>query len=155
MTKVFNFSLNKVLDYRQNVEDSCGVVLKKALSHLEAEQGKLNELIEHKDVVLKDTAGDEYPDQNPTAASLLQTIDYITQLNEKINSQTDSVKKSFLSVKKNRDELIKALKNRKSLEKLKEKHFRAYYKAIRKKEKYRESEVALRMVNNNKTREIT
>ncbi len=154
MTKAFNFPLNKVLNYRQNVEDTRGVILKKSMTVLEKEQEKLNNLVDLKNIILNEEIDEDQSNRTQTVAAFLQTIDYIIQLNEKIDSQSDNVNKSSMSVKKNRDELIQALKDRKSLEKLKEKYLLAYRKVIRKKELAKENEVAARIVTNKKTREI-
>jgi flagellar FliJ protein len=155
MNKTTQFPLQKVLNYRQTIEDTRGITLKQAQSLLHREEQKLDDLENHKDLVLNDNQKDYQEEKLLTTTTLLQTMDYIVQLNDKIEAQHNHVKKTSQKVEKNRDEYIQASKNRKMIEKLKEKYLTEYHKDFRKKELKQESEIANRIVSNQKKNEIS
>jgi flagellar FliJ protein len=146
MNKTAHFPLQKVLNFRQTIEDTCGVTLQQTQSLLHREEQKLGDLENHKNLILNDNPKDLEEEKLLTTTTLIQTIDYIMQLNDKIEAQHNHVKKTSQKVEKNRKEYIQAAKNRKTIEKLKEKYLTEYHKEAGKKERFKESEIATRIV---------
>jgi len=155
MHKTTQFPLQKVLNYRQTIEDTRGIILKQAQSLLHREEQKLDDLENHKDSVLNNNQKNIQEEKLLTTTTLLQTMDYIVQLNDKIEAQHNHVKKTSRKVEKNRNEYIQASKNRKVIEKLKEKFLTEYHKDFRKKELKQESEIANQIVSNQKKNELS
>ena len=144
MAKSFNFSLKKVLKYRIDQEDLKASDLKKSKAALRLEKNRLKHLQTKKSNHLGETE-DLINDEETISIERLKTSsDYLAQLNEKISNQDDKVEKSNQKVNQIRKELIETSKNRKILEKLREKHYTNYKEQSKKEERRIESEIALR-----------
>lgn len=149
MVKSFHFPLQKVLDVRKIVEDRRAVALKNSQSSLNREKKQLDNLAQKKHAQLK-IDGNVCTDQvNISLNGLKVSVDYISQLNDKITSQIQVVEKSNEKMEEKRDVLIKASKEKKIVEKLREHQLTDYKIKNRKKESKEESEIALRVVSKN------
>lgn len=152
MAKSFHFPLQKVLDVRQITEDRQAISLKNSQMSLNKEKEQLENLAQKKDAQLK-VDEDEYDnvdDVNLSLNELQVTVDYISQLNNKIINQIQVVEKSNGKVEKERDVLIEASKEKKIVEKLRERQLTNYKDNYRKKMMKEESEIALRVILKNK-----
>ena len=152
MAKSFHFPLQKVLDVRQVTEDRQAISLKNSQMSLNKEKEQLENLAQKKDAQLK-VDEDEYDnvdDVNLSLNELQVTVDYISQLNNRITNQIQVVEKSNGKVEKERDVLIEASKEKKIVEKLRERQLTNYKDNYRKKMMKEESEIALRVILKNK-----
>ncbi|NLK86685.1 MAG: flagellar export protein FliJ [Clostridiaceae bacterium] len=119
----FIFKLQSVLNLKQQQEESKKNELGKAIQMLEAERSKLSELEDSMTASVKEF---NEKTKKATVHKLIEFNEYISLLNSKIKSQKDNVNNAAQYVDKVREELLKAVKERKILEKLKEKKYEEY-----------------------------
>jgi len=150
MAKSFHFPLQKVLKFKKTIEDIQAIALKKSQLSLDKENGYLNDLAQKKENLLNVKEDDDINSENLSLNKLQISSDYVSQLNDKISSQVKVVEKSYEIVDKERDDLIEVSKNKKIVEKLRERKLTSYLKNNRKKEMTKESEIALRIVSKKK-----
>lgn len=119
----FTFRLQPVLNIRNQQEENLKNEMGKAIQKLEAEKQKLHSLEDKESQIV-----DEFnkKTKKTTVKSLLQFNDYIGFLKSEIMTQKENVNKAAVNVDKVREELIKAVKNRKIMDKLKEKKKEEY-----------------------------
>jgi flagellar FliJ protein len=119
----FTFRLQPVLNIRNQQEENLKNEMGKAIQKLEAEKQKLRSLEEKENQIV-----DEFnkKTQKTAVKSLLQFNDYIGFLKSQIISQKENVNKAAVNVDKVREELVKAVKNRKIMDKLKDKKKEEY-----------------------------
>ena len=119
----FIFKLQSVLNIKQQQEDNKKNELGKAIQSLEAEKQILNGL----ESSLADTVREfNEKAKKTTVHKLIEFNEYLSLLNSKIKSQKENVNNAALYVDKVREELVMAVKERKILEKLKEKKHEEY-----------------------------
>lgn len=120
----FKYQFETILNLKMRMEDMKKGELKLALDRLEKEKEKLIELNKDKEIqyeVVKEKQKDKF-----TAEDLKLFNNYIDALNKKINYQETMVAKEEKKVNKVREELIKASKEKRMFEKLKEKKLEEY-----------------------------
>lgn len=140
MAKFFNFPLQKVLDVRKHTEDRKAVELGLAQETLMKKKDKLDLLRKNKESVLKDVK------LKISLGQLKIKSDYIEQINNMIQNQKAQVKKSTKNVAKKRDYLLEAVKDKKAVEILKDRHIENVRKTRKLAESKIENETAIRMV---------
>ena len=123
---MYQFKLQALLNHRRHQEELCQQELAQFRRKLAAEQEKLRrqkqqkrENIQRLQTRQKESTG---------ISDILLYINYIAQLSKTIETQTTCVREAAKKVKQKRNELIDIMKKRKTLEKLKEKDWRAYQK---------------------------
>ncbi len=144
MAKAFNFSLQKVLDVRQTLENKQAIELNKAQVALHREQDKLNDLQQEKHQRLEPERGKDNAKQSINLNALRVNNDYIYQLNEKIRHQSHEVKKPDEQVSAEREKLLHAARDKKVVELLREKYLANYKKLRNSEENKTQDEVAIR-----------
>lgn len=120
----FKYQFETILNLKMRMEDMKKGELKLALDRLEKEKEKLIELNKDKEIqyeVVKEKQKNKF-----TAEDLKLFNNYIDALNKKINYQETMVAKEEKKVNKVREELIKASKEKRMFEKLKEKKLEEY-----------------------------
>jgi flagellar FliJ protein len=119
----FVFKLQPVLNVKRQVEDNIKNELGKAVRKLEEEKQKLAALVN----VLEGIVA-EFNDRTrkTTVSKLILYNAYLSLLDFKIKQQKVNVNKASVNVDKIREELIFAMKERKIMEKLKEKKYEMY-----------------------------
>lgn len=134
----FNFRLQPVLNIRNQQEENLKNEMGKAIQHLEAEKQKLLSLENKKSQIV-----DEFnkKTKKTTVKSLLQFNDYLEFLKAEIISQKENVNKAAINVDKIREELVKAVKTRKIMDKLKEKKKEEYVQEEKKLENKANDEI--------------
>ncbi len=145
MAKAFNFSLQRVLDIRQSIENQKTIELSNAQVAFRVEEEKLNHLKEKKETVMGTDDGTLEQPVKIDLNSLKVNQIYLEQLSREINVQTREVKKSDDVVTRHRELLMHARKDKKVLELLKEKYLMEYKKTKNREETKNESEVAIRI----------
>ncbi|HBN27669.1 MAG TPA: flagellar export protein FliJ [Clostridiaceae bacterium] len=113
--KKFVFKLQKVLDYRFEIEEKKKDEFAKAQKKLLSEKNKLESLIERK----KSAVEDKSNYKSKLDYQLL--LNYIDFMDDKIENQMAEIKKAEDELAIKKDELTKSTADRKVIEKLKEK----------------------------------
>lgn len=111
----FVFKLQKVLDYKFEIEEKKKDEFAKAQKKLLSEKDKLENLIERK----KSAVEDKSNYKSKLDYQLL--LNYIDFMDNKIENQMAEIKKAEDELAIKKDELIKSTSDRKVIEKLKEK----------------------------------
>lgn len=120
----FKYQFETILNLKARMEDMKKGELKLALDRLEKEKAKLIELNKDKEIqyeVVKEKQKGKF-----TSEDLKLFNNYIDALNKKINYQETIVVKEEKKVNKVREDLIKASKEKRMFEKLKEKKLEEY-----------------------------
>ncbi len=119
----FKFQLQTVLNIKNQQEDNLKNELGKAVQKLEKEKSELHRLN-----FVKDRHIMEFNEKSrkTTVEKLKEYNAYISLLTSKIKRQKENVNYASQNVDKVREELIKAVKERKILDKLKEKKYEEY-----------------------------
>lgn len=151
MSKAFRFPLDKVLNLKEAMEEFRAVELEKSKRAYREEQSRLNTLKSMKSGSL-DRAPHNAQSVKPISVKSLQmSMDYIDQLNNRIKQQSSQVNRSLNSVVNNREELIVASKEKKVMEKIKERHLAVFMKKYRRRIRKEEDEVAIRRDKNGRS----
>ncbi|SHJ05625.1 flagellar export protein FliJ [Lutispora thermophila] len=120
----YKFKFQKVLEYRQSLEDQKKNLFSLSMKKYLREKDELNDLYNS----LKNCNNELYKlASNGTTIGELRDI-YEEQIfyREGIKHKTNAVIKAEEEVKKNRQELVKAMQNRKTMERLKEIYYNEF-----------------------------
>ena len=117
----FSFRLQGYLDLKSKMEDQRKQEFGQAMSVLERERGKLAALESQRTDTLssfrKHVSGGVYPQR------ISSYNNFLTWLKDSINKQTNRVKQAEAEAERRRAALAEAMKERKMLETLKDKHY--------------------------------
>lgn len=149
MAKQFQFSLQKVLNIREKIEESRTISLKNSRDILEKERKELKNLETKKNNLLDNHNNTTSSNTSFSLTDFKISTDYALQLTKYIYDQWERVDEANKIVEKNRESLIEAVKNRKVMETLKEKKRAEFLKDYNKKLLKDESEVAIRIARKN------
>lgn len=119
----FTFRLEAVLNVKRQQEENIKNELGKAMQKLETEKQKLAQL---ESSMEKTIAEFNLKTKKTTVHKLIEFNEYISLLKTDIKQQKETVIKAALNVDKIREELVKAVQERKILEKLKDKKHEEY-----------------------------
>jgi len=119
----FIFKLQSVLDLRKQKEDSVKNELAAAMRKLQAEERKLSELENKQDDTVREF---NEKTRKTTVHELVEFNEYLSVLNSRIRTQKENVNIAAQYVDKVREELVKAMKDRKILEKLKDRQYEEF-----------------------------
>ncbi len=119
----FSFRLQPVLNIRIQTEDNLKNELGKAIQLLEAEKRKHSELESELDGLVNEF---NKKTKKTTVRKLIEVKEYLSLLDSKIKRQKENVNSAMLNVDKIREELVKAVKDRKILEKLRDRKYEEY-----------------------------
>lgn len=119
----FIFKLESVLNIKQQQEDNKKNELGKAIQMLESERQKLTGLENSQAETVREF---NEKAKKTTVHKLIEFNEFLSLLNSRIKSQKENVNNASLYVDKIREELLMAVKERKILEKLKEKKHEEY-----------------------------
>lgn len=137
----FNFKLERVLNYKQTLEDykknKFGLVQQK----LNKEEAILNDFNEYKKMILNEkSSADEIK-----AGYLAMYNTYINNLNLKIKQQEKKVDETKIELERAKNEMISAVKEKKMFEKLKEREYENFtYDLMKEEEKLNDTIVSYR-----------
>lgn len=129
--KKFKFRFQKILEYKQTIEDLKRAEYNSEVQALNKEKEKLNELFEK-----SKTLNDER--NKSTTATTVKDLklynEYLTKLNEKIQEQMQITYSKERDVAIAKEILIKSVQEKKTFEKLKAKDYDQYNFEIKKEE---------------------
>lgn len=115
----FEFSLQKVLDYRQRREEQAIRAFAEAQAQLMHEQAVLHRLLIEREECLRRS----HRRERLTVELLDVEQTYLSALEERIETQRERVAEAERMVEQRREGLIEAQRERKALERLREKHY--------------------------------
>ncbi|MEE4354467.1 MAG: flagellar export protein FliJ [Desulfatiglans sp.] len=141
----YRFSLQSVLNHRKFVEEILQKELSLLLRLLADEEGKLQSL-ENMRITLSGELRDKKK-ANANVSTIMLYTGFFQRLLGDIQKQKEEVAKAGEEVERKRLEVVEAMKNRKSLEKLKEKRKRAYVGTLEKKEQDFLNEISINRFN--------
>jgi flagellar FliJ protein len=142
----FIFKLQSVLNLKKQNEDSKKNELGKAIQRLEAEKQKLAALEDTLENIVKEF---NEKTKKATVHELIEYNEYLSLLNSRIKVQKENVNNAALNVDKVREELIFAVKERKILDKLKEKQHEEFLTEQKKLEQKTNDEIVSYNHNDN------
>jgi flagellar FliJ protein len=139
---VYRFNLQVLLDYRKRIEEGFQIELSLIQRELEnARQALLSSQQE------KTHYEEELAEREAREVNLQESIlyrDYLRGIRKKIQEQRDRVASIKIEFDKKQEELLAATKNRKVLEKVKEKHAKEFMEELQKQERAFVDEVGIR-----------
>ena len=134
------FKLEALLSHRRHQEEICQKELAQTERLLADENHKLHRQKNEKSDNIQKLQIKQKKIIN--VFDIILTVRYIQQLSEKIEEQKKCARKAGSKVNQKRHELITIVKNRKTLEKLKEKEWLAYQQKVKQTERNLMDEVA-------------
>ncbi len=140
MAKQFRFPLEKVLDYKKNIEDLKAGELNHSRGKKKKEEEKLKSIEEKK----QDTIIEDGSRENMTLNQLNISTDYLLQLNAQIEKGEERVLDADTEVENKLEHLIEASKNKKVVEKLRERKLGEHKILEKKVERKQADEIANR-----------
>jgi len=138
--KHFKFPLEKILDYRKNIEDKKAEALYQSRTKKKDEEDILELIEEEKKSILKE---DKREDSN-TLNELTISSDYLNQLNNEIEKSENRIKDADKEVDKKLIDLKEASIEKKAVEKLREKKLMEHKTQLKKGERKQIDEIANR-----------
>lgn len=139
---MYRFNLQVLLDYRKRIEEGFQIELSLIQKELEnARQALLSSQQE------KTHYEEELAEREAREVNLQESIlyrDYLRGIRKKIQEQRDRVATIKMEFDKKQEELLAATKNRKVLEKVKEKHAKEFMEELQKQERAFVDEVGIR-----------
>ena len=138
---MFQFSLQSLLDHRIRLEEARQKEFSDRKKKYLREEERLARLVWDRSRCSKEFSQKQAEGVLVTE-SLLYTA-YLARLADEIRIQQKAVEQAAAKMEKKRQELVQALKDRKTIEKLKEKKYRDYLRAAKKLEEKLMDEVAV------------
>ncbi|HEY9059826.1 MAG TPA: flagellar export protein FliJ [Pseudobacteroides sp.] len=135
----FKFRLQPLLNIKIQLEDSAKNELGKAVQRLEEEKEKARFLVENREKYIS-----EFQEKTSSYVRIDELKGYtlyISKLAQNIELQNKNIKEASDNVDRYREDLIKIVKERKILEKLKEKKYKEYLSELGKDEQKRMDEI--------------
>ncbi len=148
MSRNFQFPLQRVLNIREIIEETKSLELKRSQSKLEKDKNQLTALNDRKNEMLSETRSITMDGDKLTINSLQISSNYVSQLSESIKGKLQTVEQSSQVVEKDRNNVLKASRDKKIVEILKEQHLENYISELNKSEEKEESEISLRLTSN-------
>lgn len=128
----FNFRLDKVLEYREKIEDINKTEYGKAKKRLDDEVVLLEEILSHKESVNQER--DKSALINTTINDLKNYNLYLENIKDKLVQQKAFVERAQNNVELTRNKLISSSIDKKTLENLKSRDFNNYLYSLKKEE---------------------
>jgi len=142
---MYKFSLEPVLKYRKLLEEDLQkdfAILKRQLldererlSNFEQTRDRFSGELQEKQV------------ENVSVSDILLYTDYLQQVSKEIGKQAEKILETEESVDQKREELVGAMKNRKTIDRLREKGLKAHVQGLSKKEQDLMNEAAINVFN--------
>lgn len=142
----FSFKLQSLLNIKIQLEDSLKNQLGRAIQKLEQEKAILRTFEQHMEECINEINNKSM--LGTTVASLREYNSYMIFLKEKIELQKENVNWASINVDKYREELVKAVQERKMMENLKQKQYEDYMKEQNRDEQKKIDEVISFNYNN-------
>lgn len=119
----FNFKLEKVLNYKEIVENQKKSRFAQVKQRLIKEEALLNDFYNHKNELIKEK---NISSKEIKVGELAMYNSYIDMINRKINQQQNIINRTKKELKKAKAEMIDSVKEKKVFEKLKENEYEKF-----------------------------
>lgn len=129
---MYNFRLEAVLKHRKSIEEALQKELSLLVRILEEERKKLKEFENTRNRFSKELKDKQV--KSVTISETLLYVRYIEQVSKCLDSQKEKILNTEKDIDQKREDLCEAMKNRKALERLRERGFETYKYAMMKKE---------------------
>jgi len=129
----FRFSYQKLLDHRATLEDIARRDFYEAQNRVNMAERELREMYDQVSDARRRSAQLEQSEGNP-ASNLAMLNEFIVGQQVRIESQRKKIRQLMSEAESLHEKLVEAAKERKTLEKLKEKRFEEFRKMMQKKE---------------------
>ena len=139
---MFRFNLQVLLDYRKQIEEGLQIDLSRIQRELANARQALISLQQEKARYEEELSRKETREVNLNESILYR--DYLKGMRKKIKEQRDRVATIKIEMDAKQEELLAATKQRKVLEKIKEKHEKEFLDELQKKERAFADEVGIR-----------
>jgi len=142
---MYKFSLEPVLKHRKLLEED----VQKDFAILKRQLFDENESLSNLQQVKNRFSGELQQKQakNINVSDVLLYTDFIQQVSKEIEKQSGKISETEKSFEQKREELIRAMKNRKTIDRLREKGLKAYAQELSKKEQDLMNEAAISVFN--------
>ncbi len=121
---MFKFKLQSVLEYRINLEEKIQGEFSQAKRDLEEHRAALKALIAQREKLINDLRNlKQMAIPADDIASMISSVDYVRNQEK---TQEEIIQKAREALEQKRSELMEAVKNRKVIEKLRDKHAEEY-----------------------------
>lgn len=142
---MYKFSLEPVLKYRKLLEDD----LQKDFAVLKRQLLDERERLSNFEQVRDRFSGELQKKQvkSISVSDILLYADFIQQVSKEMKKQSEKILEAEKSVDQKREELIGAMKNRKTIDRLREKGLKAHVQELSKKEQNLMNEAAINIFN--------
>ncbi len=142
---MYKFSLEPVLKYRKLLEEDFQkdfAVLKRQLFD---EKEKLSNFEQTRDRFSRELQQKQV--KNINVSDILLYTDYLQEVSKEIEKQSEKILEAEKRVDQKREELVGAMKNRKTIDRLREKGLKAHVQELSKKEQDLMNEAAINIFN--------
>ena len=142
---MYKFSLEPVLKYRKLLEEDFQkdfAVLKRQLFD---EKEKLSNFEQTRDRFSRELQKKQV--KNINVSDILLYSDYLQEVSKEIEKQSEKILEAEKRVDQKREELVGAMKNRKTIDRLREKGLKAHVQELSKKEQDLMNEAAINIFN--------
>jgi len=142
---MYKFSLEPVLKYRKLLEEDLQkdfAVLKRQLLD---ERGRLSKYEQVRDRFSEELQQKQM--KNICVSDILLYSDYLQQVSKEIEKQLEKILEAEKNVDQKREELVGAMKNRKMIDRLREKGLKGHVQELSKKEQDLMNEAAINVFN--------
>jgi len=142
---MYKFSLEPVLKYRKLLEEDFQkdfAVLKRQLFD---EKEKLSNFEQTRDRFSKELQQKQV--KNINVSDILLYSDYLQEVSKEIEKQSEKILEAEKRVDQKREELVGAMKNRKIIDRLREKGLKAHVQELSKMEQHLMNEAAINVFN--------
>lgn len=138
---MFKFKLQSVLEYRLNIEEKILNEFSELKRQLEAQKAILIALISEREGLISDLR--EMQHTTMKADDIADILGYIERLREKEKEQKNLIHQAKEKAEQKRKELVEAVKNRKVMENLRDKHAEEYLKNLNEAEQKNSDEMSV------------
>jgi len=142
---VYRFALQPVLNHRKFIEEGLQKELSCLNESLADEKRKLQSLGKARIRFSEDLRNKT--EENTNVSIIMLYVGFLERLLKDIEEQKKEILKAEEKAEKKRKEVVEAMKNRKSIEKLKEKKVREYTRVLLKKEQDFVNEISINRYN--------
>lgn len=133
--KKFRFRLQKVMEFKEDIEKQRMLVLGEAKKRVQIEEEKLRNL-QHQDQECRNRVSEKESENQINPVEMNLYYQYLKGLEDRMELQGDLILKAEEEAEKKRQALLAVTKERKILEKLKEKRLADYTSELLKKEQF-------------------
>jgi len=144
MSKVFRFPLQRILNFKDKIADEKSRHFQRSLAEVEREKRELVEIESTKTAALSEQRSLENEEQ-VSLRDIRLADSHVAQLNDRMEAQEQAIAQRRTEAENARQELLKATKEKRVIEKLRERQLAEHLRSERQRETVEENELAIRI----------